>query len=294
VKRKYSTSTVSGQKYLVPWLASAGPLAYTPEQPPSKDYFFQYGWVFPQIFNPELNLGKHYYFGARYKDQARFLFRFWDRARGGHVLQRFCELGLVSTNELKAPIAVYDHSHEPRSRWGLLLIQHGSYEWVECESQPQIETGQVLLYRGVERAPVFRYLWFGPERPSPLDMEVWRKYLTLQAQMLSDSALSFNTIHDRTKRCETSHLMDGTWLSYELATQAGLAIYSPGFARKLWAATHQSYSLERRVAKDKFGPHYVVFKTPLSTIRITTFFDGKRDARVIDRRLLDLVKAVGF
>src|SRR5690348_11909408 len=109
VKKKYSTSTVSGQKYLVPWLSSAGPLAYTPEQPPSKGYFFQYGWVFPQIFNPELNLRKHYYLGAQYKDQARFLFRFWDRARGGHVPQRVCELGVVSANELKAPIAVYDH-----------------------------------------------------------------------------------------------------------------------------------------------------------------------------------------
>jgi hypothetical protein len=111
--------------------------------------------------------------------------------------------------------------------------------------------------------------------------------------MLSDSGLSFNTIHDRTKRCETSHLRDGTWLGDDLATQAGLDIHSPGFARKLWAATHQSYSLERWVAKDKFGPHYVVFKTPFSNIRITTFFAGEAEARVIDPRLLNLVKAVG-
>jgi hypothetical protein len=293
LKKEYSTSTVYGEKYLVPWLASAGPLAYMPEQPPPKDYFFQYGWVLPQIFNPEVNLREHYYFGALYKDQAKILFRFWERARRGHVSQRFCELGVVSQNELKAPIAVYDHLHEPRSRRGLLIIQHGSYQWVERESQPDIESGQVLLYRGVERAPVFLHLGFEPEGLSPFDLEVWHKYLTLQAQMLSDSVLSFNTIHDRTKRCETSHLQDGTWLSDDLATQAGLAIHSPGFARKLWAATHQSYSLERWVGARKFGPHYVIFKTPLFNIRITTCFAGEAETRVIDPRLLNLVDGVG-
>jgi hypothetical protein len=40
--------------------------------------------------------------------------------------------------------------------------------------------------------------------------------------MLSDSILSFNTIHDRLKRCETASLRDGTWVGDELATQAGL------------------------------------------------------------------------
>jgi hypothetical protein len=145
----------------------------------------------------------------------------------------------------------------------------------------------------VERAPVFRRLWFEPGKLSADALEIWRTYLTLQAQMLSDSALSFNTIHDRTKRAETSHLRDGTWLSDELATQIGLAIHLPGFARKLWAAAHQSFSLERWVAKHKFGPHYVIFKTPLSNIRITTFFAGEAEARVIDPTLLNLVETVG-
>jgi hypothetical protein len=76
LRKKYSTSTVYGERYLVPWLASEGPLAYTPDQPPSKDYFFRYGWVLPEIFHPEMNLRRHYYFGALYKDQARFVFRF--------------------------------------------------------------------------------------------------------------------------------------------------------------------------------------------------------------------------
>jgi hypothetical protein len=38
--------------------------------------------------------------------------------------------------------------------------------------------------------------------------------------MLSDSVLSFNTIHDRIKRCETHGLRDGTWLADTLAVRA--------------------------------------------------------------------------
>jgi len=292
-KKKYSTSTVYGQEYLVPWLASEGPLAYTPEEPPAKDCFFQYSWILPKIFDPEENLRNHFYFGIRYKHGAKFLFQFWERARKGHAQQNVCKLGLLATKEVKAPIAAYHHVLEPGSKWGSLLIQHGSYQWIDLQSQPHIERGQVLLYRGIERASAFRYLWLEPEKFSPFNLEIWRKYLTLQAQMLSDSVLSFNTIHDRTKRAETSHLRDGTWLSDELARQIGLDIDSPGFARNLWAATHQSYSLEPWVARHKFGPHYVVLKTPLSNIRITTFFAGEAEARVIDPTLLRIVEAVG-
>jgi hypothetical protein len=274
-KKKYSTSTVYGQEYLVPWLASEGPLGYTPEEPPPKDYFFQYSWILPEIFDLEVNLRKQYYFGIHGKDEAKFLFRFWEQARKGDARQNFCKLGLLSTKEVKAPIAAYHHVREPGSKWGSLLIQHGSYQWIDLKSQPHIETGQVLLYRGIGRASAFRHLRFEPEKLSPFNLEIWQKYLTLQAQMLSDSVLSFNTIHDRTKRTETCHLRDGTWLSDALARQTGLDIDSPGFARNLWAATHQSYSLEQWVAENKFGPHYVVLKTPLSNIRITTFVAGE-------------------
>ena len=111
--------------------------------------------------------------------------------------------------------------------------------------------------------------------------------------MLSDSALSFNTIHDRTQCCEPSHLRDHTFLSDELAIRSGLDISSPGFTRKLWAATHQSYSLELRMAELKFGPHYVVFRTPLSNIRITTFFAGEAEARIVDPTRITPADAVG-
>jgi hypothetical protein len=57
--------------------------------------------------------------------------------------------------------------------------------------------------------------------------------------MLSDSVLSFNTIHDRVERSEAEVLRHATWLADEMATRAGLDIESPGFAKELWYAAQQ-------------------------------------------------------
>jgi hypothetical protein len=51
--------------------------------------------------------------------------------------------------------------------------------------------------------------------------------------------LSFNTIHDRIRRCETGGLRDGTWLADTLAADAGLDIKTPGFAKQLWESAQQ-------------------------------------------------------
>ncbi len=160
-RSKFSTSTVVGPERLVPWLAADGPLGYSPENPPVTDYFFQYSWILPGIFEPKENLRHHFYFGIR------------------------------------------------------------------------------------------------------------------------------------AKRCETEHIRDRSWLSDTMATQAGLDIGVPGFAQDLWEACHQSFSLEPWVAQRKFGPHYVIFKTPISNIRLTTFFAGEAEARVIDPSLLEVVEATG-
>jgi hypothetical protein len=121
----------------------------------------------------------------------------------------------------------------------------------------------------------------------------WRVLRRVHPLALSDSILSFNAIHDRLKRCETAGLRDGTWVGNELATQAGLDIQSPSFAGDLWHAAPQSYSLERVMGVVKFGPHHVVVKTPLSNIRITTFFAGESEAKIVDPSRIWEVQAVG-
>ena len=136
---------------------------------------------------------------------------------------------------------------------------------------------------------MFRQLGFRPADLCAPNRAVWRRYLALQAQMLSDSVRSFNTIHDRVKRCETAGLLDGTWLADTLARRAGLEIDAPGFTRDLWASAQQSYSLDPEIGRGKFGPHYVRVRTALNNIRITTFFAGESEVRIVDpSRILDV------
>jgi hypothetical protein len=106
-RTRFPTGTVVSSKYLVPWLAAEGPLAYSPVEPPDRDYFFQYTWILPEIFNPQTNLREHRYFGSPLKHSARFLFDFWADARSGRgaALQRYCQLGVFSDHEVRTPIA---------------------------------------------------------------------------------------------------------------------------------------------------------------------------------------------
>jgi hypothetical protein len=54
-----------------------------------------------------------------------------------------------------------------------------------------------------------------------------------------------------------------------------------------------SYTLEERIAARKFGPNYVKFRTPLTNIRITTFFCEEAEVKVIDPDKLEVVETVG-
>jgi hypothetical protein len=294
-RSRFSTSTVAASGHLVPWLAAAGPLAYSPTEPPARDYFFQYSWILPGIFDPKVNLRQHRYFGCYGKSGAKFLFDFWDNARKGRgaALQQYCEPGLFSGSEVKAPLAAYRHNRKYPDTAGSLLIQHGSYQWISHQDQPHIDEEQVLLYRGIEQGAIFRHLQFEPDDLSAANREIWQRYLGVQAQMLSDSVLSFNTIHDRVKRSETEGLRHGTWVGDEMATQAGLDIESPGFARDLWQAAQQSYTVDPVIGARKFGPHHVVLKTSLSNIRLTTFFAGESEVKIIDPSRVSRVEAVG-
>jgi hypothetical protein len=290
---KYPTRTVTDSKDLVPWLAATGPLAYTPENPPSRDYYFQYGWVLPEILNSDADRRKHHYFGAWHKDQAGEIFSFWNNARAGKRTRIHVNNGRLASPEVTAPLAVYLHENPALRRRYYMLIQHGSYQHVARVDQPEMEDGIVYLYRGIQEAKVFRYLCIDAGRLGTSDSAAWVAYHRAQAEVLSDSAASFNSIHDRTARCETGGVNDRSLVSDDIAKRKGLDINDGGFSEALWKTHHQCFSLERGVAEWKFGPNFVVAKTPLSNLRITTFFAGEAEAKIIDPSKLRLVEAVG-
>ena len=44
---------------------------------------------------------------------------------------------------------------------------------------------------------------------------------------------------------------------------------------------------------NKLGPHFVVAKTPINNIRLTTFFAGEAEVRLVDPSQIHFLKAVG-
>jgi hypothetical protein len=54
------TSTVDSAGRFVPWLAASGPLAYRPEEPPEREYYYQYGRVLPGILSEHASPRRQY------------------------------------------------------------------------------------------------------------------------------------------------------------------------------------------------------------------------------------------
>jgi hypothetical protein len=174
---------------------------------------------------------------------------------------------------------------------GLVLIQHGSYQLVRESDQPLLTSGELMLYRGLQRSREFRHFQRGALGEG--ESSSWRHFTGVQAHVLSDSVRSFTSVHDRTSRCETEHIADRSWVTDDIARARGLSIDGGGYAAELWRTTHQSFALKRWVAADKFGPHYVACKTPLGNVRITSFFAGEHEARIIDPRKLEIIELHG-
>jgi hypothetical protein len=172
-----------------------------------------------------------------------------------------------------------------------VLMQHGSYQLVRADQQARIDSAEVVLYRGIGTNETFRFLRIGLRGPGTAQGRVFQAYVRVHAQILADSPLSFNSIHDRAKRSETSHIRDGTWLTDDIGRSHRLDIDSDAFAKELRLTVHQSFTLSEDIAKSRFGPNYIKCKTPLSNICLTTFFAGAYEVRIIDpdRDFLDCV-----
>jgi hypothetical protein len=202
--------------------------------------------------------------------------------------------GKLSPERVTTPIAVYRH-RVPDYRRGIcyLLIQHASYLFVSRQDQPEMEDGMVYLFRGIQNARVFQYPRFDVKSLAEAERVAWRAYVKMQSTLLSDSALSFVSMHERINRCETGGLNSSSFVNAEAAASAGFNFGDSGFGQMLWRIHHQCFSLEQGIAERKFGPNFVMLKTPLANIRITTFFAGEAEAKVVDPTQVGFVKAMG-
>lgn len=285
---RLSTSTLAPGGDVVPWLAAAGELAYTPKLPPERDYFFQYSWIVPQVFSSGTNIRRLYWFGDGRKDspQVRLLFGFWNKARQGDHDALYLSNGMaVPTADVTAPLAAYRHTDVQPSdsaKEHLILIQHGSYHIGDIQSQPLIDRGEAVLFRGIQKAETYLLHRLTTE-------DIRGRLMNVHARSLTDSVVSFNAVHCNLVRCETELFNDRSFLFDGLCRLAG---FEPDDS-PIRSVFYSGYALEEWCASRKFGPNYVKFRTPLTNIRITTFVCNETEVKVIDPNKLEVIEAAG-
>ena len=122
----------------------------------------------------------------------------------------------------------------------------------------------------------------------PEETAVIDHYRTFHSNYLSDSVRSFTIAHAGTFRCETGHLINSYELLFPELPHVGSMHDS---LMHLLRNTNQCYTLVEHVAKHKFGPSYAAFKTPITNIRISTWFAGENEVKVLSLDRLMPIKA---
>ncbi len=292
-KKKYSTNTITDDNKITPFLSSSGELAYTPENPPDRDYFFQYGWILPKIISDSKWKKCHHYFGNPIKSDSDFLFDFWHKARKGDVDKIALIYGQKLKNSLIAPIAVYQHKHLYKEGDYYLLIQHGSYQQISKKEQPLIDQGMLIIYRGIGKSKEFNYLKYDLPLNGKKESDVLDKYFDIQMSAFADSELSFSIAHNYVIRVETDFLTKENVTWDDIANSKQFDWNKDKFMNNLRVAYRQSYSLDCYMATQKFGPNYVKCLTPISNVRITTFFAGENEVNIIDPSIIEILSTIG-
>lgn len=293
--KKFNTSTLLPNGEIVPWLASKGELAYSVDNPPKKDYYFKYNFILPDILNNKVNKREHRYFGCRCNDyDVKVLLDFWNSDRLNNINRIYYSNGKKAEYSCTAPIAVYLYnSGKYLSKDIYILIQHGSYQMIKTEKQPYIKDGYVILYSGIGKKKIFKYLSFNENKLNNKAKKILRQFNDIQYDFLSDSVKSFKLSHHRIKRCETAGLNEDIDLFYNHAVKHEKKFMNYTIARKLWYYTDQCYSLHPDITKIKFGPNYAKCKTPINNIRITTFFAGEHEVKVLNPNKVEIIETKG-
>jgi hypothetical protein len=287
--KKYSTSTIKPDGTIVPWLAADGPLAYTSENPPESNYLFQYSWLMPRVYKDK----RHYYFGKLSSLSRREMgwgirpfVDFWSKARTGAVERVYASAGERNGNGLTAPIACYRYCTGWDNCNTYMLIQHGSYLPIEVTEQPLIKDGQLVLYRGLGKKRTFSWRSWNAHL-SLKQNSILQRYFDVHYRAFCDSEISFQIAHVWVRRAET-HFIQWKMSWFDIADEIGFDTEGGGLARWLTDTYRQSFTLLQQMAARKFGPKFVRCTTPISNVRITSFFAGESEVNVIDPRKVEI------
>lgn len=241
-----------------------------------------------------MNLRNHFWFAAHCSDRpdVQKLLNFWDQARRGTAKELGVWLGRVGEKQILAPMAAYQAGKNYRDFDEYLLMQHGSYQMVHVVDQPRLHEGILTLYRGIGKADKFEIGAMKKDFFSNFE-NVREKYFSVVRETLSCSVKSFNCTHGAVVRSETSHLNHETRKLRSLLEKSIPEVRVNKKAAELVRFADTCFTLSSEMAKFKFGPSHIVAETPITNVRLTTFFAGENEVLPIDPELVDVKKYVG-
>ena len=167
-----------------------------------------------------------------------------------------------------------------------MLLQHGSYLPIEVSEQPLIKDGRLVLYRGLGKKRTFSWRSWDANL-SVRQNSILQRYFDVHCRAFSDSEVSFQIAHVWVRRAET-HFIQWKMSWFDIADEIGFDTEGGALARWLTGTYRQSFTLLQQLAAWKFGPRYVRCTTPISNVRITSFFAGESEVNVIDPRKVEI------
>ncbi len=282
--------TVDCNGLLVPWLAAAGPLAFTPDTPPEDPAVFLYNRIMADLFR---NPAREAPWGSLTErlDGGSDAPDFWRVARAGQLRKVYSSLGSIQADHFSAPIAVYEFIYFGAPFYAIL--QGGSYQFVAVESQPYIPQGEIIIHRGIRTNSIFIHPRF-PENPSPEETRILRGLYEEQFFSFTNSGLAFLEAHGDVHTNSVSHLRRTIGLRGRLIQgHTGRAVADAKAIVALSSAFTHPYSLHEYISAKKFGPSYVTVRTPLNNLRLTSYFTLEQEVHILNPNRVEVLKAHG-
>lgn len=222
------------------------------------EQLFKLHEIYPEVFN-----GKCGFMGSEPQGRASvdvLEYPAWKNAKEQIFIQ---EGHFDNDGNFRAPIVCYVINGGIYSG-GFVLFQQGSYQILDSSNAELLRTGQVLVHRGLGDKDFFIRGEIGAEdRRRCLEYTAW----SFLSPIIS---LAYNN----TGKCETNHV-NQTILSRR-----------PKCVRRL----EQSFSLWERMAREKFGPNFVTYKTSLDNIRLLTRWTREGEVHLIDPERAERIK----
>lgn len=292
-KSKYPTFTKfydNSEERLVPWLASFGPLAFSPERPPNDESLFRYYRVLPSLFKAMPRPEEEYFGGIA--GSTSTILDFWRFATERQLRCIAKNDGHLTPTGLSAPIAIYSTDTGGPFDTYLFVLQHGSYQILEKQQQPFVEDGFFVCYRGVRNDEQFCVPGYQQELLNPAEKEAVRRYYLKTFLTMSDSVHSFLCVHAGVCLVRTDHLVNFRSLAmdsddfFDVGTQHIFEFFR-------WIFNNQCFSFRLNTASGKFGPNYFKIKTPIDNVWITSLFAGEAELKLINPNRVEILEANG-